>query len=159
MCSEPGTVQGIWVHILIHNLGSELRRMTNGNLTHWSNNHMSGWQEVKNYGDVCGNTKSFNLPYKRRKHRVWFTSQLYHTRIQRITAEILECNGARLSLTTLHSLFPLPLFFSLFTSFLSSQRLCRKCTLKSLFLNWTRGMHAISCSCRLHMDVWRNAQV
>lgn len=97
----------------------ETHPMTNGNLTHWANNHMSCWQEVKNCRDVCGNTKSFNLPYKRRKHGVWFTSQHYHPRIQQITAEILECNGARLSLTTLHSLFPLLLFFSLFTSFLS----------------------------------------
>lgn len=93
---------------------------------------MSCWQEVQNCRDVCGNTKSFNLPYKRRKHGVWFTSQHHHTRIHRITAETLECNGAHLSLT-LHSLFPLLLFFSLFTSFLSSQRLCRKCTLEFIF--------------------------
>ncbi len=53
-------------------------------------------------------------------------------RINRITAETLECNGAHLS-STLHSLFPLLLFFSLFTSFLSSQRLCRKCTLEFIF--------------------------
>lgn len=111
----------------------ETHPMTNGNLTHWTNNHMSCWQEVKNCRDVCGNTKSFNLPYKRRKRGVWFTSQHYHPRIQQITAEILECNGACLSLTTLHSLFPLLLFFSLCTSFLSSQRLCRKCTLEFIF--------------------------
>lgn len=108
--------------------------MTNGNLAHCSNNHMSCWQEVQNCRDVCGNTKSFNLPYKRRKHGVWFTSQHHHMRIhqRRITAETLECNGAHLSLT-LHSLFPLLLFFSLFTSFLSSQRLCRMCTLEFIF--------------------------
>lgn len=91
--------------------------MTNGNLAHCSNNHMSCWQEVQNCRDVCGNTKSFNLPYKRRKHGVWFTSQHHHMRIhqRRITAETLECKGAHLSLT-LHSLFPLLLFFSLFST-------------------------------------------